>query len=833
MENQSLHYDAFISYRHSPLDQKVAAALHRKLENYTLPKAVAKKIGKNRLERVFRDKAELSVSSELSEAINEALIHSDYLIVICSPRLPESVWCMKEVETFLKLKGRDHILLVLIEGEPEDSFPEILLYEDVIRKDDTGAEITVREHREPLAAECRGNTPKELKKAVNDTTIRLCAAMFGVNYDDLKQRHREATIRRRALFGSLIIVVLLLIIFQNTFFLARLSKQNRIIEEKLADSTASDAEELLADGRTMDALYAARSVLPKDPSKGYNANAFRSLVDATGIYSTPTKYKSKKILTFPSTTMDAKYSSDGRYAAALDYTHSYILYVLDTSNPSDLYIYPKSKEDIFLSYTFDDENGLLIAGGESITYYNPEDKSEQELIHDTGTLFPSGDYSVTLMASQETLYGISKGTVLYSKELKSLFPDSLDDIDNPADVYANLGVNNIFPSFDGKYAVILFRNYNYVDESEDNVFPRCCLACINARTGEPVYCKLTDSDIMCAYFDGEFLYILENTNENGIVGNNLKKIDIRKNKAIRSITFDGEYFYDLYYLNNYFLVSSTSRLVLLNDNLTSLESLGIESTLSTAFLYDGKPSFFLTNGKMYTWEEAWSAFYESDDFVWRGDSYLFCHYYNGIIFAQTYNTDFITVFEQYSSPYITDISDSYVETDSEESYDYEILEAENAEKRRKAEELFALVYPGKTLAESDHVIESDDDKYFAIQNSDKKTEIFDRETLECVFSSYNITDEISNFFFMESDNVYVISDYSGISIFTPDYKYISRIDGLVTSGKNIENGHLVLNDLNSIYELRIASYDEVMKIADEMLGDYVPDGKIMEKYGLE
>ena len=144
MENQSLHYDAFISYRHSPLDQKVAAALHRKLENYTLPKAVAKKIGKNRLERVFRDKAELSVSSELSEAINEALIHSDYLIVICSPRLPESVWCMKEVETFLKLKGRDHILLVLIEGEPEDSFPEILLYEDVIRK-------TIRERKSPFA----------------------------------------------------------------------------------------------------------------------------------------------------------------------------------------------------------------------------------------------------------------------------------------------------------------------------------------------------------------------------------------------------------------------------------------------------------------------------------------------------------------------------------------------------------------------------------------------------------------------------------------------------------------------------------------------------------
>ena len=37
-----LHYNAFISYRHHPLDIKVAEQIHRGLEHYRIPKALKK-----------------------------------------------------------------------------------------------------------------------------------------------------------------------------------------------------------------------------------------------------------------------------------------------------------------------------------------------------------------------------------------------------------------------------------------------------------------------------------------------------------------------------------------------------------------------------------------------------------------------------------------------------------------------------------------------------------------------------------------------------------------------------------------------------------------------
>ena len=130
MEERKYRYDAFISYRHTELDKFVAENLIKQLEAFKLPKSVAKKLKgkKTKIERVFRDREELPLTNNLEEPIVEALQNSEWLIVICSPRLPESMWCKKEIETFISLRGREHVLAVLIEGEPSESFPEELLY---------------------------------------------------------------------------------------------------------------------------------------------------------------------------------------------------------------------------------------------------------------------------------------------------------------------------------------------------------------------------------------------------------------------------------------------------------------------------------------------------------------------------------------------------------------------------------------------------------------------------------------------------------------------------------------------------------------------------------
>ena len=104
-------YDAFISYRHTPLDMEVAKKLHRSLENYHIPAAVQKRTGKKKINRVFRDQEELPIGSDLDDNISAALSESEYLIVICSPRTPDSYWVCKEIETFIKMHGKDYPLV--------------------------------------------------------------------------------------------------------------------------------------------------------------------------------------------------------------------------------------------------------------------------------------------------------------------------------------------------------------------------------------------------------------------------------------------------------------------------------------------------------------------------------------------------------------------------------------------------------------------------------------------------------------------------------------------------------------------------------------------------
>lgn len=244
MEEKKFRYDAFISYRHTELDKFVAENLIKELESFKLPKNVAKKLKgkKTKIERVFRDREELPLTNNLEEPIVEALQNSEWLIVICSPRLPESVWCKKEIETFISLRGREHVLAVLIEGEPSESFPEELLYkvQEVTLEDGTKQQVKVPV--EPLAADFRGKGKKGVAKAMKTEKLRLLAAMFGVPFDDLRQRHRERRLRRIATIASIIGVACLLFGVYCAFTAMRIQKQKEQIEEQSTQILAQSDE---------------------------------------------------------------------------------------------------------------------------------------------------------------------------------------------------------------------------------------------------------------------------------------------------------------------------------------------------------------------------------------------------------------------------------------------------------------------------------------------------------------------------------------------------------------------------------------------------------------
>ena len=199
------HYDAFISYRHAELDSDVATSLHRKLEKFKLPSNLRKKYPREKwkIRRVFRDQDELPLADNLSDPIEEAIRNSDYLIVICTPRLPESKWCAREIELFKKIHGQEKILAILAEGEPEQSFPEAICYRDVESVNEQGEKIVTRESVEPLAADVRSTSKRQRSKMLDDAVLRMAAPMYHLGYDDLKQRHREQKVRRIALISAI------------------------------------------------------------------------------------------------------------------------------------------------------------------------------------------------------------------------------------------------------------------------------------------------------------------------------------------------------------------------------------------------------------------------------------------------------------------------------------------------------------------------------------------------------------------------------------------------------------------------------------------------------
>lgn len=260
---QTYIYDAFISYRHSEPDSFVAQTLHKELESFKLPKNVARRkiahagaveregtageenvgntpnvqdasVNKTRIQRVFRDKEELPLVTNLADPITEALENSEYLIVICSPRLPESMWCRKEIETFIEMHDREHVLAVLVEGEPDISFPEELLYREVEETQPDGEVIKKRIAVEPLAADVRGADRREMKKKIKSEMLRLVAPMFNCNYDELKQRHKEQRMRKIIMTSVSISAACLLFGIVSTTMALRIRHQNTQIREQNA-----------------------------------------------------------------------------------------------------------------------------------------------------------------------------------------------------------------------------------------------------------------------------------------------------------------------------------------------------------------------------------------------------------------------------------------------------------------------------------------------------------------------------------------------------------------------------------------------------------------------
>ena len=331
-------YDAFICYRHGGVDQYVAENLHKKLEAFRLPKNILKSRSaqdKTRITRVFRDRDELPLASNLADPITNALKNSEFLIVICTKRLSQSKWCMKEIETFIEFHGRDKIFAVLAEGEPQDSFPDILRFSKKIVVDEQGVEKEIEFEVEPLAADVRGKNNAERNKKIKEEVLRLAAPMFQLGYDDLRQRHREQILKRRILLASSIAFVGVTFATISTALAFTIQKQNVKIAQQSEEiktqywealiennkNLAENALTYLSEGNVEQAIKTAVSALPKgeaDTTMPYVAQAQYALSQALRVYENGYSQMPAYLIEHESDVVDMKLSPKGEKLLSID-----------------------------------------------------------------------------------------------------------------------------------------------------------------------------------------------------------------------------------------------------------------------------------------------------------------------------------------------------------------------------------------------------------------------------------------------------------------------------------------------------------------------------------
>lgn len=309
MENAPTHtnsssYAAFISYRHLPRDAEVACEVQRAIEEYRLPRLVARanapaettsntacafpeadayaeiahkeailhtenaSIGTTtrnkdtfnaqehkvrrptKLGKCFRDEDELAASHSLPDSIREALTASRTLIVICSPETQESPWVRREIEMFEQLHGRERIICVLAAGSSEESIPPIL--KTCMMPDANG--ILREMPAEPLAADLRPEAKAKRKAEL----LRIIAAVAGCNYDDLRQRERIRK-RKRIALSSAAAALAIVAIGVFAFQFHRTSEAALIAESKtLAAASSVQFEQ----GNRIQAIQTALEALP-------------------------------------------------------------------------------------------------------------------------------------------------------------------------------------------------------------------------------------------------------------------------------------------------------------------------------------------------------------------------------------------------------------------------------------------------------------------------------------------------------------------------------------------------------------------------------------------
>ena len=793
-EKKEYKYDAFISYRHCDLDKFVAENLHKALETYELPKNLKEQLNieGRTFKRLFRDQEELPLSSNLEDPILEALNSSKYLIVICSPRLKESLWCKKEIETFKKLRGTKNIFCVLIEGEPADSFPEEVLF-DEIEVEKNGKKKKEKKPVEPLAADVRGATNKEVLKKIHEEKLRLAAAMCHIDYDDLRQRHRLREQKRKANIATGISIASIVFLLYTSIMLIKINSQQNILKNHQALTLANKAEEYLLKDNRYDAIKSSYESLTNfnGVNMPYTSEGEYSLVESLGVYDVGSSYKVVNGLKTSGVATIIKSCENNKYIAVYDESDQITLF-----NSKNLKLINK-----FFANSYTTETSFTFIGNDIFTYINKD-----------------GNIDLINIKTNKLVKEIKKGNNSYitvrgdSKGKYLIYADY--NILHIYDVKANKEIGN-FKSNDKFIKEMYYSedsNYIFVGTKPDNydinVEDKTTIHVIETSTAK----EINSTELTAGYISGMFtkdnnVYMLLNKS----LGNNYTMVLVSYDYINGNINYIKEYdgkwgkFITKSYKEgtNALAIASYNNVYVLDIN-TSDEiytfSLGAEVINLYSFINNDTYLAILKDGTVNYLSMA-----QKESIEYKGKYEFNLKEYskaitseNGFLLIPT-NENRVILYEEKSNknikeenieiPYTTDNSVKYTEYDKlKDTYNMKNKSLVDKMLYDTKKEILFVNYTNNDLA------------------------IYSVKTKKLLNTLTNIGN-IDTYYGKDKNNRVYVGDISDSYILDKNYNKVGHIKGL----RKLDKDRVVISNNGKLYSVKIYNLNELLKEAKEYL----------------
>jgi len=207
-------YDYCICFVEEAANRIIAEKLISEISAYTLPKKIHSFVK----DAQYKNGCLLPLTYEAPLTNQQLSILSccRWLLVLCSERNRNSPVIRQTIKFFAANRGKEFILPVLTDGEPESAFPpEFFEKRETIITFNDGTTQEVIEIVELLAIDVRAGDIKSSLSLLRHARIKIVAALIGVSYDTLVQRH-EKRIRRKLINIALLVTVLSVI--SGSFF---------------------------------------------------------------------------------------------------------------------------------------------------------------------------------------------------------------------------------------------------------------------------------------------------------------------------------------------------------------------------------------------------------------------------------------------------------------------------------------------------------------------------------------------------------------------------------------------------------------------------------------